>query len=186
MEIEQDHMKRFYSAKLTRLNIKRSALKKDFGYLLIFSDETSHINLVHDLKAEASTDPLTGLMNRRTFFPLADKILKRAAVEGAPVSLIMVDIDHFKDVNDEYGHQAGDHVLKEVSRIICSQIRGNDTVVRYGGEEFVILLPSATSEAAIFAANRICTAIRLYDIDTDGRIDSSDRQYWCNQHEVKR
>ena len=170
VEIDQDDHKRFYSAKLTRLNIKQSAIKKDFGYLLVLSDVTSHINQVRDLEIEASTDPLTGLLNRRTFFTLAEKKLEEAVAEGTATSLIMIDIDHFKDVNDQYGHQAGDHVIKEVSRIISSQIRGNDALSRYGGEEFVILLPAAAPEAAISAANRICTAIRLYDLNTEGRL----------------
>jgi diguanylate cyclase (GGDEF)-like protein len=170
VEIDRDEQKRFYAAKLTRLHIKQNALKKDFGYIVVFTDVTNHINIVRDLEIEASTDSLTGLLNRRTFFTMADMLLNEAIKEGSDTSLIMIDIDHFKDVNDRYGHQAGDHVLREVSRIISSQIRGKDIIARYGGEEFVILLPSITSEAAISAANRICAAIRLYDLNAEGSI----------------
>jgi diguanylate cyclase (GGDEF)-like protein len=82
----------------------------------------------------------------------------------------MIDIDHFKNVNDEYGHQAGDFVLKEVSRIICSKVRENDIIARYGGEEFIILLPATGGDAAVSAANRICSAIRHHDMIAEDRI----------------
>lgn len=170
VEVSMNAIKRFYSAKITRLNIKQSAINKDYGYLLVLSDVTSHINLVHDLEHEASMDPLTGLLNRRMFFPMAEKVIDQAAVAGEAVSLIMIDIDHFKKVNDEHGHQAGDAVLKEVSRIICSQVREGDIVGRYGGEEFLILLPSTNPKEAKAAAGRICSAVRQHDFNIEDRI----------------
>jgi diguanylate cyclase (GGDEF)-like protein len=169
-EIKSGDMLYFYSAKLTRLKIKERAIKKDFGYLVVFSDVTSHINLVHNLEVEAATDSLTGLLNRRSFFQLTERVMEKATAAAETVSLIMIDIDHFKNVNDEYGHQAGDFVLKEVSRIICSKVRENDIIARYGGEEFIILLPATGGDAAVSAANRICSAIRHHDMIAEDRI----------------
>lgn len=171
VEVILDAEKRFYSAKLSRLNIKQSAIKKDYGYLLVFSDVTSHINLVRDLELEASMDPLTGLLNRRVFFPMAERTIDQAAAAGETISLIMIDIDHYKRVNDEHGHQAGDCVLKDVSSIISSQIRESDIVARYGGEEFLILLPSTKTEDAKSVADRICNAVREHEFVINDQIN---------------
>jgi len=167
VEVGAESAKQYFSAKLTRLNLKGKVVNKDYGYLLVLSDITTHINLVHDLKIEASTDPLTGLLNRRSLYEAAQSTLEHAAANSEMVSLIMIDIDHYKNVNDAYGHQIGDLVLKELSHIISNQTRGNDIVVRYGGEEFVILLPSTAHEAAIIAAKRICSAVRQHDFVAD-------------------
>ena len=170
VEVGADPEKRFFSAKLTRLNLKESVVHKDYGYLLVLSDVTSHVNLARDLKIEASVDPLTGLFNRRSFYESAQRLMEHSAVEGDTVSLIMIDIDHYKKVNDTYGHQAGDRVLKDVSHIISDQMREKDIVVRYGGEEFVILLPGTAHEAAMSVAKRVCGAVRQYDFIADDRL----------------
>ena len=170
VEVGADPAKRFFSAKLTRLNLQESIVRKDYGYLLVLSDVTSHVNLARDLKVEASVDPLTGLFNRRSFYESAQSLMEHSAVEGDTVSLIMIDIDHYKKVNDTYGHQAGDCVLKDVSHIISGQMREKDIVVRYGGEEFVILLPGTAHEAAMSAAKRVCAAVRQHDFIADDRL----------------
>jgi diguanylate cyclase (GGDEF)-like protein len=167
VEVGVDPEKRFFSAKLTRLNLKENVVKKDYGYLLVLSDITSHVNLVRNLRIEASTDPLTGLLNRRSFYEASQSTMENAVATGDTISLIMIDIDHYKNVNDAYGHQIGDLVLKDLSHIISNQTRGNDIVVRYGGEEFVILLPSTAHEAAITASKRICSAVRQHDFVAD-------------------
>ncbi len=160
VEVSLGERKKFYSAKLTRLNIKENAIKKDYGYLMVLSDVTSHVNLVRNLEHEASVDPLTGLLNRRAFFAMADSAIEKAIESKDMVSLIMIDIDHYKRINDEFGHQTGDKVLSEISAIISSQSRESDIAARYGGEEFVLLLPSMSEEGAAAAANRIASAIR--------------------------
>ena len=96
----------------------------------------------------ADTDPLTGLKNRRHFFEVMGLALSSARCDGRPMSLVMLDVDHFKSYNDEYGHPAGDEVLRMVADVVRSGVRRHDLVARYGGEEFVILLPSTAAEPA--------------------------------------
>ncbi len=102
----------------------------------------------------AITDPLTGLYNRRKFEEVIDMEVSRALRWG-PVSLLMIDLNHFKQVNDRYGHQAGDDVLKAVSRVLVSCCRTTDTCARLGGDEFALILPHADSAAAGVVRNRI-------------------------------
>nr|MBA2530019.1 sensor domain-containing diguanylate cyclase [Euzebyales bacterium] len=101
------------------------------------------------------TDALTGLWNFRYFQLQADRELESAARFQRPLSLVIVDLDHFKDVNDRYGHQVGDEVLIEIARRIQAATRVPDVVARYGGEEFAVLLPGTDFEGAITTAERI-------------------------------
>jgi two-component system cell cycle response regulator len=103
----------------------------------------------------AITDALTGLYNRRRFHDVLTKEFERAKRYATAVSLIMLDIDHFKKVNDYYGHQAGDTVLKEVSTVITKSIREIDTASRFGGEEFMVILPNTEKENAKVGAERM-------------------------------
>jgi len=113
------------------------------------------------LKVEtlAITDSLTELFNRRHFGNTIEKEFNRTIRYQAPTSCLMIDIDYFKKINDEYGHRAGDLVLKEIAKIIKSCIREIDTVARWGGEEFIVLLPETKQENALQAAKRILEAI---------------------------
>ena len=110
----------------------------------------------------AITDPLTQLFNRRHFESVAETEFASTARYKTPASCLMIDVDHFKSVNDEYGHRAGDTVLKELSHIIKNCLRKVDTVARWGGEEFVALLPQTKKEDALRAASRILQAIANY------------------------
>jgi len=103
----------------------------------------------------ATIDPLTGLFNRRHFFEFAGQEIERSLRYHRAVSAIMFDIDHFKKVNDTYGHAAGDVVLKEVAKHCQDKLREVDIIGRYGGEEFVVLLPEATLETARQVAERL-------------------------------
>ncbi|MEW6570166.1 MAG: diguanylate cyclase [Nitrospirota bacterium] len=109
------------------------------------------------LKVEilAITDPLTQLYNRRHFETTLEKEFRRTIRYQTPTSCLMIDIDHFKGINDEYGHHAGDQVLKEMARTIKGALREIDIVARWGGEEFIILLPQTAKDAAFKAASRI-------------------------------
>ena len=107
----------------------------------------------------AVTDPLTGLYNRRYLEPHFERMSDRLKEEGKPFSLLMLDIDHFKLVNDTYGHDAGDQVLQAVAKRIVSNLRGFDTAVRFGGEEFVILLPDSPLSAAVGSSERLCKSM---------------------------
>ena len=111
------------------------------------------------------TDGLTGILNRRAIYEVLEKEILRAAREKTPLSVIMLDIDFFKKVNDNYGHNAGDAVLKELTRRILAELRPYDTFGRYGGEEFIILLPGAFMYEVLAVAERIRGAIRNAPFD---------------------
>ena len=115
-------------------------------------------NYIHSVNA-AVTDALTGMYNRRYLESHFERVIARISGGEKPVSLMVLDIDHFKVVNDTHGHDAGDEVLQGVAKRILSNLRGFDTAVRYGGEEFVVLLPDAPASAAIAAAERLCNSI---------------------------
>ncbi|PAU79110.1 sensor domain-containing diguanylate cyclase [Halomonas salipaludis] len=104
--------------------------------------------LVQKLEGYSYTDPLTGLKNRRYFDELMQHEATRADREGTPLSLVMIDLDHFKQINDRYGHEAGDSVLATIALLLQEHFRGADVVCRLGGEEFVALLPGATTQQA--------------------------------------
>ncbi len=107
------------------------------------------------LEELATTDELTGLWNRRRFFEVFKQEFQRVRRHGSDLALAMFDLDHFKTVNDTYGHAFGDRVLVEVARAILGEVRETDVAVRYGGEEFIVLMPSTSSEEAVSAVERI-------------------------------
>jgi diguanylate cyclase (GGDEF)-like protein len=107
------------------------------------------------LKDQASHDPLTGLWNRREILAILVKQLSRVRREGGCVSVIMADLDHFKKVNDTYGHMAGDVVLRQTARRMLSLVRDYDYVGRYGGEEFLLVLPGCDRDSALTFAERL-------------------------------
>ena len=109
----------------------------------------------HDLQSLAAIDPLTGLYNRRQFETLARAELARCQRYVRPCSFLMIDVDHFKLVNDTFGHEMGDWVLKMVANTLTAARRDADVVARFGGEEFVIMLPETTRDAAAMVAERI-------------------------------
>jgi diguanylate cyclase (GGDEF)-like protein len=119
---------------------------------------TSSLELVWqfaEVDKRARTDPLTGLWNRHHFGEQLQRTLNEADRYGTPVSLVLVDIDHFKRVNDTWGHEAGDSVLKQVARILQEGVRSVDICVRYGGEEIALLLAQTDSEHAVEVAERL-------------------------------
>jgi diguanylate cyclase (GGDEF)-like protein len=118
--------------------------------LLIAKEEADR-----ELRDLATRDPLTGLSNRRAFLDQATRILAYHQRYGLDVSVLFIDIDHFKDVNDHYGHAAGDQVIRHLSHILRLSIREFDLHCRYGGEEFVLLLPNSNREEGLRVAERI-------------------------------
>ncbi|GAA4419591.1 GGDEF domain-containing protein [Acidovorax lacteus] len=108
-----------------------------------------------DMEALATRDPLTGLLNRREWVRLTEQALLRAQRQGAPLSLLMVDLDHFKAVNDVHGHSAGDDVLRLVASTMADTVRQTDCLARFGGEEFVLLLPDTPATSALLLAERV-------------------------------
>jgi two-component system, cell cycle response regulator len=107
----------------------------------------------------AMTDQLTGLVNRRAFSSVIEKELSRSVRYNHPTSCLMIDIDHFKSINDVHGHNAGDQVLKEISQVMLNCLRKADTVARWGGEEFIVLLPATAKKDALIIASRVLTAV---------------------------
>jgi diguanylate cyclase (GGDEF)-like protein len=112
----------------------------------------------------SQTDPLTGLFNRRYFFSTMEKELVRNLRNRHCIALIMLDLDHFKNINDTHGHRVGDMVLQEIAGKIRDTVRTTDTPCRYGGEEFAILLPETDYEAAVSIGLRLRQGIEAMDI----------------------
>jgi diguanylate cyclase (GGDEF)-like protein len=103
----------------------------------------------------ASVDPLTGTLNRRAFQEAAERERLRALRNGSPLSIVYLDLDHFKAVNDEHGHRAGDRILRQFSATVHNAIRGSDLLARIGGDEFVLVLPAADARDAVTALHRV-------------------------------
>jgi diguanylate cyclase (GGDEF)-like protein len=112
-------------------------------------------NLASDLRFQATTDPLTGLFNRLKFDQALSIEMSRADLYAAPLCLVLYDVDHFKDVNDTHGHQVGDQVLAQLSRLVAGNMRDCDVLARWGGEEFILLLPGCEAARAHAAAERL-------------------------------
>jgi diguanylate cyclase (GGDEF)-like protein/PAS domain S-box-containing protein len=138
---------------VTELAEKNAALQKALNELESSREKIEEQN--KELAIMAARDSLTGCLNRRAFFAEMDQIYASAITEDLELCVIMVDIDHFKSINDRFGHAVGDEAIKQMARILASSIRGHDVLCRYGGEEFVIALPSTTVEKATEIAKRI-------------------------------
>ncbi len=113
-----------------------------------------------ELELLSNKDALTGAFNRRHLCHTLNVELARAARTDGTISILMVDIDHFKQVNDTFGHQAGDHVLQRISAEIAASLRDYDLFFRYGGEEFVVLVPDTSLAGAMKVARRLCHKVR--------------------------
>ncbi len=118
------------------------------------------IGLLEDTRSQAATDGLTGLPNRRSFVERLDEMLQRAERFGTPVSLLMLDVDHFKHVNDTYGHPVGDQVLRKLAELLAGSVRDAvDMAARFGGEEFAVLLENTAQDGAVKMADRLREAL---------------------------
>jgi diguanylate cyclase (GGDEF)-like protein/PAS domain S-box-containing protein len=137
---------------------------------LRYVNERLHVQLIEigllqsKLREQAIRDPLTNLFNRRYLEETLDRELARAGRESYPVCVIMVDLDYFKKINDTYGHDAGDQVLKALARTLSEQSRRGDFACRYGGEEFVIVMPNITERTAYERAKKLRRCLRALQI----------------------
>ena len=125
--------------------------------------------LQEELRLLASIDPMTRLYNRRYFTTMADKILKLARREKNPLSLAILDIDRFKRINDTYGHLAGDRVITALSEKLMSRYRESDLLCRFGGEEFVILMPNTELDVAALLAERTRKEVEKLQVPYNGK-----------------
>lgn len=125
------------------------------------SDEVTSLRRnIENIQQEAMTDPLTGVKNRKSFDTMIENLIEHAKKTDEPLALVVVDIDNFKNFNDRWGHQTGDHVLRLVAQVMNSSVRGADLLARYGGEEFAILLPGTSIDNAARLADTIRTTIQ--------------------------
>ena len=121
-----------------------------------------------DAERRAQTDPLTGVLNRRSLIERLDSACMRAKARGAPISVLFIDLDHFKQINDTHGHAAGDACLSGIIAPIQAELRHSDVIGRYGGEEFVVILGGADAAAAHPIAERICRRVSQVQIEGFG------------------
>lgn len=121
-----------------------------------------------ELEELARRDSMTGLLNRRAFFEAAEAAIQRARRSSRPLTLLVLDADHFKSINDSYGHAAGDEALRLIARTLLAATRRSDVVGRIGGEEFAVLLDGAAPDEAALVAERIVSAVRLLDFERGG------------------
>ena len=138
------------------------------------ADPVAHLQSLIDSLCDLSLqDPLTGLSNRRHFFSVLERELDRVNRTGSAALLLMIDIDHFKQVNDTHGHQVGDRVLQAVARTLARCVRPMDSLCRYGGEEFAMVLPSCQGSMGWLVAERIRRAVEktVVVVEQDTRLN---------------
>jgi diguanylate cyclase (GGDEF)-like protein len=148
--------------------------QKHIERIQIFADQAAiaiqKMRLFEQMNILATTDGLTEISNRRYFLTSAEKEFERSIRYMESLSIIMIDIDHFKKVNDTYGHTTGDEVLHETAQICKQSLREVDLIGRYGGEEFIILLPETDAVEAYLVAERLCTLIADHKFNTKSGI----------------
>ncbi|MDD2929768.1 MAG: sensor domain-containing diguanylate cyclase, partial [Sideroxydans sp.] len=137
------------------------------GIVVAFHDITETKHFERELERRAQTDVLTGLNNRRHLYELAEQEWHRAKRYGKPLAVLMLDVDHFKRTNDTYGHYAGDAVLRKLSEVCLHTLREIDIIGRFGGEEFVILMPETVAVHALEAAERLRLALASAEVPID-------------------
>ena len=139
---------------------RRAAVLRAIRHKLMLSEaalqkQLHEVQSLQDLLTQqVNCDPLTGLYNRRYLTETMGRELARCMREGQSLCVLMIDIDHFKLVNDTYGHQAGDEVLRQIGAILAQDVRGSDLACRYGGEEFLVLFPNMSLPAALARAEQ--------------------------------
>jgi diguanylate cyclase (GGDEF)-like protein len=150
---------------------------KIFGVQVAVAVESAF--LYEQLRAKAITDELTGLFSRSYLFETLRQLIMRMVRKQQPaLSCLMADVDHFKRINDSYGHMEGDRLLREIAATIRRSVRGSDVVARFGGEEFCVLLPDTATEGALIVAEKIRGAVeeqRLHDVTLSVGVASQQR-----------
>jgi diguanylate cyclase (GGDEF)-like protein len=145
------------------------------GTVLVMRDISEGKAHEHELARLALTDGLTGLPNRRSFDQTLEREWLRTLRENSAMSLLLIDLDHFKEFNDSYGHQVGDECLRAVGAVIRTAIRSTDTPCRYGGEEIAVILPAADAGAAARIAEAVRLAVERLGLPHDGKEEMGHR-----------
>jgi diguanylate cyclase (GGDEF)-like protein len=152
---------------------KALRLPRGRGQLAVFADITQDADLATARRRQALTDDLTDLSNRRAGEQAIARETARSRRTGRPLSFVLFDVDHFKMVNDTHGHATGDRVLREVARYLSAFLRRGDIAVRWGGEEFLVILADESRQAASQFAERVRKAIELLRVENVGPITIS-------------
>ena len=167
-----DDIKKIKQAMIQEIEQMRAIVEEkqihDCKNLEILAKQVDTLNVqLNEARKESVTDGLTGVNNRKAFDRYITEIVEKNTVSSRPFSMLMLDIDNFKQVNDNYGHQTGDRVILAVIGKCRQSIRGEDFLARYGGEEFVVILPGASLKNAVKRAKHICQTIATtrYSLD---------------------
>lgn len=166
--IRKDGKDRYFTPHAKEIMVDDKAL-----YLIIFDEITRQYNEMKQLKEKAAKDSLTKLFNRGKFEDILSNEIELCKTSMCTLSIIFLDIDFFKNVNDTLGHDVGDEVLRELAEIISSTVRGNDFVARWGGEEFVITLHNTTKENALKLAEKLRKKVEDHTFKTAGKLTIS-------------
>ena len=156
------------SCLIAPLHAADEGLAEERAYSLVIRDVSDHREATEALRRSVACDHLTGLANRRALFEACELELQRWRRAPRPLALILIDADHFKRINDDFGHAAGDAVLRHLAAGLSATFRAMDVVARLGGEEFVVLLPGCTEDAAAAVAQRLCQSIAEQTVSVNG------------------
>jgi len=162
-----------YEYRIYPIRINTDQESKIYGHVFYLFEAAKEADDLEYLKTLSFQDALTGLDNRRSFENVLSKSIEASKRYKKPLSLIMFDIDNFKQINDTYGHPKGDEILKEISLLVKSNIRKSDMVARYGGEEFMILCQETKISQAVYLAEKIRTLIQNHKFSIDKTITCS-------------
>jgi diguanylate cyclase (GGDEF)-like protein len=160
----KDGQKRYFRPHVKEIKIENKILS-----IVIFDEITKELENIEVLKEKAEKDNLTGLFNRGKFDEVLAKEIALSQTLRTPLSIIFFDIDHFKRVNDTYGHDAGDVVLKELSALVVKNVRVGDFVARWGGEEFVVTLQSTSLVHAEVLAQKLRAEVEKFEFSEGGK-----------------